>query len=183
MSCCVPGRSELNRLSGAGPCPGIPFACSLDPGEPQAEGEPRALQGPRPVGGRTGGDWGGGGSRAGPTVMPDRWWSAAGGGGGRQGGLSPAHVLAGAGAPERISHPLPRAGVERLRVLTGHCGVPCFPVGRQGCPVAAQPPPVVVPVPQGWQSPVPAGAGGARCAALLRGAGGRKYLSRPPASY
>lgn len=52
MSCCVPGRSELNRLSGAGPCPGIPFACSLDPGEPQAEGEPRALQGPRPVGGR-----------------------------------------------------------------------------------------------------------------------------------
>lgn len=32
MAWCMPGRSKLNRLSSrAGPCPGIPFARSLDP--------------------------------------------------------------------------------------------------------------------------------------------------------
>lgn len=163
------GEERTEPPLGAGPCPGIPFACSLDPGEPQA----RASRGPcrappwvQGVGGRTGGDWGGGGSRAGPTVMPERWWSAAGGEAGRAVPCPCARW--GRGCGKDLPPPSP-----------GWCGAaegpngalrgPLLPRWQAGVPGGSAASPRRPPVPQGWQSPVPAGAGGPGARPFSRG--------------
>lgn len=147
------------------PLPGVPFARSLDPGEPQA--------GRGPGGGRTGGaggrSWERGwreqsGSCAGHTGCS---WGREGG---REGAPAPAHVLAAAAAPARTRLPGPvRSG---WGSLWGAAGPPAPPAGEVpgcwGCP-----PSLAELCARSWR---------AQCTARLVGAGGRGYLSRfsPP---
>lgn len=140
---CVPGRSELQGR----PPSGIPFARSLDPGEPQA--------GPGPAGGcRTGGAGGaagrgGGGSRAGAMLVTQR----AAGKGGREGGTDGG----------REHRPLPMCSPAQrpqqgLPPSLGWCGAAG---GPDGVPLGPLLPSPADGVPgcwgcsPAWQSPVP----------------------------